>query len=89
MSCHNNNMSLPEESGVLSHNVHDVGGNDCLVVFASLDLTQSQEILPRQTQNFTNSILTCNKFIQEDLFKIGRFVIGISLQKKLFANLLE
>lgn len=37
-------MSL-EETRVLSDNVHDVGCNDGLVVFASFNLTKSKEIL--------------------------------------------
>ena len=34
-----------EESGVLSHHVHDVGSDDGLVVFAPLLFAQTQEVL--------------------------------------------
>jgi len=38
-------MLLPKKPWVLAHNVHDVGGNDCLVVLALLLFTQAQQIL--------------------------------------------
>ena len=31
---------LPEESWILSNNIHNIGSNDCLVIFASFDFTQ-------------------------------------------------
>ena len=34
-----------KEAGVLTNDIHDVGGNDGFVVFTSLLLTQPQEIL--------------------------------------------
>jgi len=35
----------PQEARILADHVHDVGGNDCLVVFATLLFTQAQQIL--------------------------------------------
>ena len=39
-----------EESWVLSDHVHDVGGDDGLVVLASLLLTQTEELLDHRHQ---------------------------------------
>jgi hypothetical protein len=38
-------LCLPKETRVLAHNVHNVGGNDCLVVLALLLFTEAQQIL--------------------------------------------
>ncbi len=40
----------PEKPWVLSHNVHDVGGNDGFVVLPSLLLTQAQQFLDHRDQ---------------------------------------
>jgi hypothetical protein len=40
----------PEKSWILSHNIHNVGGNDCLVVFAFLLLTQTKEVFDNRDQ---------------------------------------
>jgi hypothetical protein len=34
-----------EEAGILANDVHDVGGDDSFVVFATFDLAQTQEVL--------------------------------------------
>lgn len=40
-----------QESWVLAHDVHDVGGDDGLVVLASFLLTQAQQILEHNHQD--------------------------------------
>ncbi len=50
----------PEESWVLAHDVHDVGGDDGLVIFPSFLFTQTQQVL-RQKQKF--SVRLCNIFV--------------------------
>lgn len=37
-----------EEAWILANNIHDVGGDDGLVVLSSLLLTQTQQVLKRE-----------------------------------------
>lgn len=37
-----------EEAWILANNIHDVGGDDGLVVLSSLLLTQTQQVLERE-----------------------------------------
>ncbi len=46
----------PEESWVLTDDVHDVGGDDGLVIFPSFLFTQTQQVL-RQKQKFSVGLL--------------------------------
>lgn len=47
-----------EEARILAHDVHDVGGDDGLVVLSSLLLTQTQEVLDQQ---HTESVSTSHR----------------------------
>lgn len=42
-----------EEARILPHNVHNVGGDDGLVVFAAFLLTQTQQVL-KHSHTLTN-----------------------------------
>ena len=49
--------SSPEEARVLPNHVHNVRGYNGLVVFASLHLTQSKELLQERVERFKHTLL--------------------------------
>ena len=46
-----------QESGILTDNIHDVGGDDGLIVFSALDLAKTKEIFDDSDEEALLSLL--------------------------------